>query len=200
MDGMDSQYRYIKSGAPTGVAPSARPLRNWPGGMIGMYALHQMSREPIYGWQLAERIAETTKGGWRPGAGAVYPILKSLVHQKLARIEVRGGRKVYLVTPRGRARLALMRTRIRDGGGRYMELRRLVLDLVDPAERPEWAIEHLRRSLTMFVELSDSVDLIPSARGRALMYRQGARELRGTLARLEHARRSGTGSRRARKR
>ncbi len=165
-----------------------------------MYALHQMSREPIYGWQLAERIGEATKGGWRPGAGAVYPILKSLVHQKLARTEVRGGRKVYLVTPRGRARLALMRARIRDGGGRYMELRRLILDIVDPTERPEWAIEHLRRSLTMFVELSDSVTLIPSARGRALMCRQGARELRGTLARLERARRSGTGSRRARKR
>lgn len=168
--------------------------------MIGMYALHQMSRSPIYGWQLAERIAETTKGGWRPGAGAVYPILKGLVRQKLARTDVRGGRKVYLVTPRGRARLALMRARIRDGGGRYMELRRLVLDIVDPVDRPEWAIEQLRRSLTMFVELSDSVDLVPSARGRALMSRQGARELREALSRIEHAPRPGTGSRRARKR
>lgn len=168
--------------------------------MIGMYALHQMSREPIYGWQLAERIAETTHGGWRPGAGAVYPILKGLVRQKLARIEVRSGRKVYLVTRKGRARLALMRGRIHDGGGRYMELRHLILDMVDPTQRPAWAIEHLRRSLTMFVELSGSVELIPSARGRSLMQRRGAQELRGALARLDRARRSRTGSHRTRKR
>lgn len=153
-----------------------------------MYALYLMSHEPIYGWQLADRIARTTQGGWRPGAGAVYPILKGLVGQELARTEVRNARKVYVITPKGRARLALMRARIRDGGGRYMELRSLVLDMVDPAERPEWAVEHLRRSLTMFVELCGSPDRIPSARGRSLMSQRGARELRAALARLRSAR------------
>ncbi len=163
-----------------------------------MYALHQMSREPIYGWQLAERIARTTHGGWRPGAGAIYPILKGLVRQDLARTEVRGGRKVYLVTPKGRVRLALMRKRIRNGGGRYLELRNLVFDMVEPARRPEWALEHLRRSLTTFVDLARSVDLIPSAQGRSRMSRQGARELRIALARLQPTARSGASVRAAR--
>lgn len=150
-----------------------------------MYALHQMAREPIYGWQLAEQIARATRGGWRPGAGAVYPILKGLVRQGLARTAIVSGRKVYRITPKGRTRLAVMRGRIRDGGGRYMELRHLVLDMVDPAERPEWAIEHLRRSLVMFVELTESVDLVPSPRVRSQMARSGASELRSALARLE---------------
>lgn len=168
--------------------------------MIGIYALHQMRRSPIYGWQLAERISEATQGGWRPGAGAVYPILKGLVRQRLARVESRGGRKVYLITPKGRARLAWMRTRIREGGGRYMELRRLVLDMVDPAERPAWAVEQLRRSLSMFIELAESTDLVPSARGRSLMRRHGARELREARTRLERSSRvvPGSSPRRAR--
>jgi len=163
-----------------------------------MYALHQMSREPIYGWQLAERIAQTTHGGWRPGAGAIYPILKGLVDQGLARTEVRGGRKMYRVTPKGRTRLALMRERIRDGGGRYMELRNLVLDMVEPDRRPEWAVVHLRRSLTTFVELARSEDLIPSVQGRSRMSQQGARELRAALVRLQNPTRSRAGARRVR--
>ncbi|EQD72226.1 PadR, Transcriptional regulator PadR-like family, partial [mine drainage metagenome] len=99
--------------------------------MVGTYALYMMSRGPIYGGELTQRIDDVTRGSWRPGAGAIYPILSGLVRRGEARLEVRDGRKVYSLTARGAARLKEVRSRIRERGGRFAELRGLILDMVE---------------------------------------------------------------------
>jgi len=81
-----------------------------PGRLIGFYALSVMNREgPIYGYELTERIADRTEGSWRPGAGAIYPALSSLARRKLARVSQKGRRRVYRITPAGRALLRRVR-------------------------------------------------------------------------------------------
>ncbi len=91
-----------------------------PGRLVGLYALAVMEREgPLYGYQLAERIAQRTDGSWRPGAGAIYPALESLRARRLARPNVRGRQRVYRITREGRAFLARVRRGIawRSRGG-----------------------------------------------------------------------------------
>jgi len=81
-----------------------------PARMIGLYALATMQREgPVYGYRVTQRIAERTAGSWRPGAGAIYPALTRLVDRGLARGRTEGRRRVYEITPKGRALLERIR-------------------------------------------------------------------------------------------
>lgn len=139
---------------------------------MGVYALHLMSRGPIYGGELAQRIDDATHGNWKPGAGAIYPILKGLVRRGSARAELRGGRKVYVLTTQGASRLQEVRARLKEGGGRFAELRNLTLEMIDPADRLEVMVRHLHRAIQPFVEMQRSTEpgfLEGPVRARALV-------------------------------
>lgn len=131
---------------------SARPApRHWPGGLIGTYALHLMQATPIYGGELTRRIEASTRGAWRPGAGAVYPILQGLVARGDAALVMQGRRKTYRITAQGRERLRLVRERLRSGGSRFAELRGLILDMASPKDRVELLEIHLGRAIESVV-------------------------------------------------
>ncbi len=161
---------------------------------MGTYALGMMSRAPIYGGELAQRIEELTRGAWRPGAGAIYPSLRGLVERGEARIGHQDGRKVYILTSRGAARLEEVRSRIRERGGRFAELRSLILDLVEPSERAAIMLDQLHNSIRGFEEMYRSPDSITDARARARTLALARAELRQGLARLDRTQR-GSGSR-----
>jgi DNA-binding PadR family transcriptional regulator len=173
----------------------ARPAnrRNWPGGLVGTYALFMMRRAPIYGGELAQRIGDLTRDAWRPSAGAIYPILRGLVQRGDARVGRREGRKVYILTPRGAARLKLVRERIRERGGRFAELRSLVLDMVEPEQRGEILLDHLHRAIQPFVELRMSTTMLPKGAARSRVLARARAELEGGLVGLRAARRSARG-------
>ena len=81
-----------------------------PGRMLGLYALSAMDRDGrLYGYELAERVAQRTEGSWRPGPGAIYPALAGLVGRGLARSSLEGRRRVYRITSQGRALLRRVR-------------------------------------------------------------------------------------------
>ncbi len=167
------------------MVPPRRPGRPWPGGLVGTYALHLMQSGPIYGGQLTQRIDERTRGAWRPGAGAIYPILTSLVRQGLARSRREGTRRVYELTPRGRAHLLEVQARIRERRGRFAELRGLILDMVDPAERGDVVLEQLRGALRTVVAAGQSATLVPDPRRRARTIARARSELRIALSELD---------------
>ncbi len=87
-----------------------RPRMPMPGRILGLYALSVMEREgALYGYALAERVAQRTAGSWRPGPGAIYPALESLARRRLAQASREGRRRVYRVTPEGRRFLRHLR-------------------------------------------------------------------------------------------
>ncbi|MEM0129078.1 MAG: helix-turn-helix transcriptional regulator [Thermoplasmata archaeon] len=165
--------------------PSPRRAR---GGLVGLYALHRMATGPIYGWQLARDIGEVTRGGWTPGAGAIYPILQGLVRRGLARTSVRGGRKVYRATAQGRARLARARRWLREGGTRWVNLRYLVLELIPPEERDAWALRLLEGQLDGFLSLLRDPSAFPDPAQRERLMRAAARAIERTREALAPAR------------
>lgn len=171
------------------MAPPPRFGRGGRGGLVGLYALHLMSEGPIYGWQVAERIRAATHGGWRPGAGAIYPILKSLVERGLARVDIRNGRKIYTIAPPGRVRLREMRRWIGSGAGRWVNLRHLVLEMIPAPEREAWVLLQWRGQLEGFLTLVRDEGAFPAPGARRRLAGHGARSARRLALQLDRLRR-----------
>jgi DNA-binding PadR family transcriptional regulator len=151
--------------------------------VLGLYALSAMERDgPVYGYSLADRISERTGGGWRPGAGAIYPALQGLVEKGFARASLDGRRRVYRITPAGRAFLR----RVRDGfSGRHRgdpDLSALWSEIAGASDPGQHQLDHLRRHLERITEL---VEGEPDVRaGAARLLDQLRAELRVTESRL----------------
>jgi PadR family transcriptional regulator PadR len=105
------------SRTPTGEggAGSADPLVGdlRRAGLLPLLVLHYVSREPSYGNQLIDRIAELTNGALTVNPNTMYPLLRALEAQGLVAGEwehpERRTRRFYRMTPAGeaeRARLA----------------------------------------------------------------------------------------------
>jgi DNA-binding PadR family transcriptional regulator len=83
-----------------------------------------------------QNIEESTDGAWRPGPGTIYPLLKSLVDERLVRPSHGTGKAVtvsYLITDAGESELAKMRRSMVSFGRKEQFIMHLVSDLM-PAE------------------------------------------------------------------
>lgn len=119
-----------------------------PGRLLRFYALAVMDAEgPLYGYMLAERIADRTDGGWRPGAGAIYPALETLTRERLARVSDEGRRRVYRITRQGRDLLRRIRRGmlLRTRGG--PDLSRLWSEIAGGSDPGQFLFENFRRRL-----------------------------------------------------
>ncbi len=134
-----------------------------PGRILGLYALSVMDRDgPVYGYQLAERISERTDGAWRPGAGAIYPALNSLVDRGLARSAAARGRRMFSVTPAGRAFLRRVRAEWMGGSRAGPDLSRLWAEISGSGDAAQHVLGHVRRhleTLAALVERSEDPSL-----------------------------------------
>ncbi len=119
-----------------------RPSRRWlhpqtvPRGFLRLYILTLLSRSPESGYSVMQRIEEVTEGAWRPGPGTMYPLLRDLVEDHLAREAGKGrgrGRRVYELTEKGRRDLEEMRQMMASLGGKERVMARLFADVL-PAE------------------------------------------------------------------
>ncbi len=129
------------------MSERSEPAR-FPSGVLGIYALATIEREGrAYGYELSERIAQRTDGAWRPGAGAVYPALELLAARGLVRSTREGRRRVYRITPSGRAHLRRVRRRIawRNRGGR--DLGWLWAEIAGHTDPGEFLLARLGRQL-----------------------------------------------------
>jgi DNA-binding PadR family transcriptional regulator len=122
--------------------------RPMPGRVLGLYALATLAREgSVYGYSLAERVATRTDGAWRPGPGAIYPALQGLVERGAARVRRAGARRVYSITPRGRAQLRRLRENMvgRTTGGPDLSL--LWAEIAGVTDPGQFLLQRLRRHL-----------------------------------------------------
>jgi DNA-binding PadR family transcriptional regulator len=83
-----------------------------------------------------QNIEESTDGAWRPGPGTIYPLLKSLVDERLVRPS-HGTSKAatvsYSITEAGEGELAEMRRAMVSFGRKEQFIVRLISDLM-PAD------------------------------------------------------------------
>lgn len=72
-------------------------------GFLSFLILHELSGRPLSGDELSERIGKRRGGSLTPGT--IYPALKRLWRLRLISYSRDGRKKVYVLTPAGRAEL-----------------------------------------------------------------------------------------------
>ncbi len=154
-----------------------------PGRVLGLYALSVMDRDgPVYGYSLADRISDRTDGAWRPGAGAIYPALQSLVERGFARSGRAGRRRVYTITARGRKALGQIRRARMGGPGTGPDLGLLWSEIVSPGDPGQHLIRHLHHHLEA---IGEYLERDPQMRaGGVTLREQVETELHAAEARL----------------
>jgi len=74
-----------------------------PKGNVRGLLLAALVEGPAHGYELMRRLEEQAGGRWRPSPGSVYPLLQLLEDETLVKSADQDGRKVYELTPTGRA-------------------------------------------------------------------------------------------------
>ena len=91
-------------------------------GLIRLHVLHHASEKPIYGVWIIEELSHH---GYALSPGTLYPLLhamegKGYLRSKLVRSEKRV-RRLYSITPKGRAALADAKEKVRELFGELFE-------------------------------------------------------------------------------
>jgi DNA-binding PadR family transcriptional regulator len=155
-----------------------------PGRVLGLYALSVMDRDgPVYGYSLADRVSNRTDGAWRPGAGAIYPALQSLVARELARSHVEGHRRVYTITPRGRNALRQIRRGWSGGLRTAPDLGLLWSEIASAGDPGQHLVRHLHQHLEAIGAYLERDPHLPT--GRVSLHAQVETELQAAEARLK---------------
>ncbi|HKE26401.1 MAG TPA: helix-turn-helix transcriptional regulator [Bryobacteraceae bacterium] len=82
-----------------------RRARFFGSGEIRLAILSLLNEGPKHGYQLMKEISERSGGLYRASAGSVYPTLQQLEDEGLIEATQQNGRRVYTLTPTGRAEL-----------------------------------------------------------------------------------------------
>ncbi len=123
-----------------------------PRGFLRLYILTLLSKGPETGYSIMGKIDERTDGAWRPGPGTMYPLLKGLVADGLARVapeKPSSGAKAYVITPRGRKELDDLKEGLGSMGRKDRVISRLFYDLVPAAVFVPIMINRYKEGVTL---------------------------------------------------
>ena len=127
-----------------------------PRGLLHFYALLSLAHKPMRGYDLMKEIETKTDGAWRPGPGAVYPVLRKLAKQGyiVARKAVGGPTRVlYEITPAGLENIANAKKMMKSSTERWNLMRRLFIDLMEPDD----LVRFVQSSFDLQVELVHTI-------------------------------------------
>lgn len=71
-------------------------------GDVQAAVLALLAESDMHGYQIIQELAERSGGGWRPGAGSIYPTLRQLQEQGFIRSRNDGSKRVFSITDYGR--------------------------------------------------------------------------------------------------
>jgi DNA-binding PadR family transcriptional regulator len=130
---------------------------------LHFYALLSISREPKSGYDLMKEIEFKTEGAWRPGPGAIYPVLKKLAKQGYVSNKTQSGdgpsQVLYMITPAGHENVALAKKMMKSSNERFAVMRSLFVDLMEPDDLVRFIIKSFQtqaETLHMIVESGKS--------------------------------------------
>lgn len=166
-------------------------LHGAPRGLLHFYALLSVAQGPRSGYDLMKEIEFKTEGAWRPGPGAVYPVLRRLAKQGYVSMtkRTRNGpaQVLYEITPAGLENIANAKKVMKSSTERLALMRSLFVDLMEPDDLVRFVTESFRaqaETLHMIVE-SDKSGL--SAQDRLFVLHQYRLDLERELVRAASA-------------
>ncbi|MGD0396691.1 MAG: PadR family transcriptional regulator [Nitrososphaerales archaeon] len=131
-----------------------------PRGLLHFYALLSIARKPMRGYDLIKEIETKTEGAWRPGPGAVYPVLRKLVNQGYitAQKETKGGSShvLYEMTPAGLESIANAKKMMKSSTERWNLMTQLFIDLMEPDDLVRFVLNSLELQIELVHTLVES--------------------------------------------
>lgn len=124
-----------------------------PRGFLRLYILTLLDRGSETGYSIIQTIDTKTEGAWKPGPGTIYPLMKSLVSDGLAKVshETKGSKtKAYQITNKGHRELDKMRGIMTGMGGRERILGRLFSDLIPASSFVPTMVTRFREGMELF--------------------------------------------------
>ena len=140
-------------------SPPLTELKGAPRGLLLHYILHSISVKPKHGYEILQDIEVKTNGAWRPGVGSVYPVLKKLLANGYIETDRKGSidnRRVYSITAKGMDEMKERGEMFASSWQRWMAMRRLFYDLLDPAGFSNMFVEGSKKQFEMTKELMEA--------------------------------------------
>jgi len=147
--------------------------RFFEAGEVRLAILSLLGEGPKHGYQLMKEMKERSGGLYSASAGSVYPTLQQLEDEGLIEAELINGRRVYHLTPEGRAELA----RDPDGVRRIWERAGECEDWGNLMTPESWMVLHPLSGLA-------KASLRAAGRGRAERVRDILDQARGQIEQL----------------
>lgn len=70
-----------------------------------------IEEKPTYGYEIIKEVERRTNGRWTPSPGSIYPALDSLESKGWIKSEESERRKLYTITPKGKAALERLKAK-----------------------------------------------------------------------------------------
>jgi DNA-binding PadR family transcriptional regulator len=162
-------------------------LQGAPRGLLHFYALLSIAHKPMRGYDLIKEIETKTEGAWRPGPGAVYPVLRKLTSQGYiaAQKRTKGGppQVLYEITPAGFDNIANAKKMMRSSTERWTLMRQLFIDLMEPDDLVRFVLNSLELQIELIHMLVESDKSGLSDQDRLFILRQYRLNLERELTR-----------------
>ncbi len=79
--------------------------------LLKAMVLKIIGEKPTHGYDIIKEVERRTGGRWTPSPGSVYPSLDSLEAKGWIKCEEADRRKLYTITPKGRAALGQLKAK-----------------------------------------------------------------------------------------
>lgn len=145
-----------------------------PRGLLFYYILHKVAEKPTHGYEILQDIDSKTEGGWRPGPGSIYPMLKKLVTEGLIKSDSAKGtetsQRVYHIAPAGQKKLCEAHELFSSAGKKWSSLRRIFVEMMDPKDLAKFFVDGSRTNFQMAQEIFESkMDKLPEGESKFIL-------------------------------
>ena len=100
-------------------------------GILSIYLLHSLKRQPKTGYDLIAEIKEKTEGSWIPSKGTIYPLLKHLKEENLISIKQirKRSKQIFMINDEGEKRLLNAKKHGRQMEDNFLKFRKLINEI-----------------------------------------------------------------------
>ena len=101
-------------------------------GVIPLFVLHSLKKEPKSGYELIAEIKELTEGTWIPSKGTIYPLLNKLEDEGLIKIKKtdKRSKNIFGITAKGRKALLIIKMNRKEWSNKFFQFRKLIGDII----------------------------------------------------------------------
>ena len=154
-----------------------------------VYSLLSIARRPMRGYDLIKEIEMRTDGAWRPGPGAVYPLLRKLAKRgdlsSKRSVEFGRNQMVYEITPQGLRRVLVAKKVMKSYPARWKMMSSLFLELLEPDDLVKFVLSLFEFQAEILRTILDSVKPGLSQEDKVFALRQYRLNLERELARTD---------------